>query len=436
MSAEIARGSETGRRRRRVVITGLGAVSPLGIGVRALWEGALAGRSGIGPITRMDVSEYSSRIGGEVPDFDYRPWIGRREANRMDRFAHMAIAAAHEAMEDAGLAFRGLENGRRVPENFDGIRCGCLVGSGIGGLGSFEEQHSRLLSKGPRRVSAFTIPKLMANSASGEISLLYGLKGPNASVVTACASAAHSAGEAALAVRGGKADMMVTGGSEASLTPLGLAGFCALHALSTRNDEPERASRPFDRDRDGFVIAEGAGVVVLEELASARARGARIYAEFLGYGASADAFHITQPCPDGDGAARSMAAAIEDAGVAPEDIEYVNAHGTSTPYNDRIETLAIKKVLGKHAYEIPVNSTKSIIGHSLGASAGLELIVTALSLAEGRVHPTLNYENPDPDCDLDYVPKESREVKLRTALSNSLGFGGHNASIVLGACTD
>ena len=347
MQARSSAGCET---LRRVVITGLGAVTPLGIGVRALWEGLLAGRSGIRRLTFFDTTGYTSQIGGEVPGFDHTRWVSKREANRMDRFALLAIAAAREALDDAGIKLRdrgGELAGHFVPENIDPTRIGCFCGSGIGGLGEFEEQHTRLLQKGPSRVSAFTIPKLMANSASGEISILFGLGGPNESVVTACASASHSIGEALLTIRRGAADAMLAGGSEASITPLGVAGFCALKALSTRNDEPERASRPFDRDRDGFVIAEGAGLVVLEELEHAKRRGARIYAELLGYGASADAYHITQPCPDADGAVRAMRAAMADGGLRPEDIDYVNAHGTSTLYNDRMETMAIKKALGE-----------------------------------------------------------------------------------------
>lgn len=422
-----------------MVITGLGAVTPLGIGVRALWEGLLAGRSGIRPITFFDTTGYTSKIGGEVPEFDYTRWVSKREANRMDRFALLAIAAAREALDDAGIRLRdrgGELEGHLVPENVDPERFGCFCGTGIGGLGEFEEQHRRLIEKGPSRVSAFTIPKLMANSASGELSILFGMSGPNESVVTACASASHSIGEALLAIRRGAADLMLAGGSEASITPLGVAGFCALKALSTRNDEPERASRPFDRDRDGFVIAEGAALLVLEELEHAKRRGAKIYAELLGYGASADAYHITQPCPDADGAVRAMSAAMKDAGLSPEDIDYVNAHGTSTQYNDRIETLAIKKVLGERAYRIAVNSTKSMIGHTLGASGGIALVVTALSIYNSKLHPTINLENPDPECDLDYVPGRARDATIRAALVNSLGFGGHNATLAVGAYRD
>ncbi|MHC5053234.1 MAG: beta-ketoacyl-ACP synthase II [Planctomycetota bacterium] len=420
---------------RRVAITGLGAVTPLGIGVKPFWEGLLAGRSGIRPLTFFDTTDYSSKIAGEVPDFDYSKWVGRREANRMDRFALLAIAAAYEALEDAGVALRdrgGDLAGQRIPADVDPRRFGCFIGSGIGGLGEFEKQHTRLMKKGPRKVSAFTIPKLMANSGSGEVSLLYGLMGPNFSAVSACASAAHSIGEAFRCIRRGHADIMLAGGSEASITPLGVAGFCSLKALSTRNDEPERASRPFDKNRDGFVIGEGAGVVTIEELEHAKRRGARIYAELAGYGASGDAYHITQPCPDADGAVRAMSAAMEDAGFAPEDVDYVNAHGTSTYYNDRVETLAIKKALGEErARKIAVSATKSMVGHSLGASGGMALVATALTVHERKIHPTINYETPDPECDLDYVPNVAREGRVRGALLNSLGFGGHNATLAV-----
>ncbi len=420
----------------RVVITGLGAVTPFGIGVRVLWEGLLAGRSAIRPITFFETTGYTSTIAGEVPDFDHRRWVDKREANRMDRFALFAIAAAQEAMEDAGIKFRdrgGDLAGHLIPDNVDPRRFGCFIGSGIGGLGEFETQQIRLMEKGPRRVSAFTIPKLMANSGSGEVSLLNGLMGPNLSVVTACASGAHSIGEALETIRKGKADIILAGGAEASITPLGVAGFCALKALSRRNDEPERASRPFDRDRDGFVISEGAGLVVLEKIEHAKSRGARIYAELIGYGASSDAYHITQPCPDADGATRAMTAAMSDAGLAPGDVDYVSAHGTSTYYNDKVETLAIRNALGEdRAREVPVSAAKSMIGHSLGASGGIALIATVLSIRDGKLHPTINYETPDPDCDLDYVPNEARECKVRVGLVNALGFGGHNATLAVG----
>jgi len=422
--------------RRRVVITGLGAVSPFGIGVKLLWESCLAGKSAIRLLTHFDTTGYTSRIGGMVPDFDPLQWVSKRDANRMDRFTWLAVGAAREALDDAAVSLKdrgGELAGHYIPDNIDPARFGCFVGSGIGGLNTFEEQHSRLLNKGPKRVSPFTIPKLMANSASGETSIQFGLGGPNESVVTACASATHSLGEAFHAIRRGAADVMLSGGTEASITPLGLAGFCSLKALSTRNDEPERASRPFDKERDGFVMSEGAGCVVMEELEHAKKRGVHIYAEFLGYGASGDAYHITQPCPDGDGAIRAMQAALDDAGLAADAIDYINAHGTSTAYNDRVESLAIKKVLGEErAYKVPASSTKSMIGHSLGASGGFGLIVTSLGIQNGIVHPTINYEIKDPDCDLDYVPEGARTLEIRAALINSLGFGGHNATLAVG----
>jgi len=420
---------------RRVVITGLGAVTPLGIGVKTFWEGLLAGRSGVRTITFFDPSGYTSQIAGEVPDFDPSRWVDKRQANRLDRFALLAIGAAEEALADAGVALRDRGEdlpGQRIPSDIDPRRFGCFIGSGIGGLGEFEKQHTRLLKKGPRKVSAFTIPKLMANSASGEVSLLYGLMGPNFSAVSACASGAHSIGEAFRNVRLGHADLMLAGGAEASITPLGVAGFCSLKALSTRNDAPERASRPFEKDRDGFIIAEGAATIVMEELEHAKRRGARIYAELAGYGASGDAYHITQPCPDASGAVRAMSAAMNDAGLTPGDIDYVNAHGTSTYYNDKVETLAIKKAFGEErAHEIAVSATKSMVGHSLGASGGMAAIATALTVREGKIHPTVNHETPDPECDLDYVPNVMRECRVRGALINSLGFGGHNATLAV-----
>jgi 3-oxoacyl-[acyl-carrier-protein] synthase II len=353
----------------------------------------------------------------------------------MDRFTLFAVGAAHEALEDAGITLRdrgGDLAGHWIPEDVDPCRFGCFIGSGIGGLGEYEKQHTRLLKKGPRRVSAFTIPKLMANSASGQVSLLYGLMGPNFSAVSACASGTHSIGEALRNIRGGFTDVILAGGAEASITPLGVAGFCSLKALSTRNDEPERASRPFDKNRDGFVIAEGAGIVILEELEHAKKRGARIYAELAGYGASSDAYHLTQPCPDADGATRAMKAAIEDAGLTPEGIDHVNAHGTSTHFNDKVETLAIKKALGEErAHQITVSATKSMVGHSLGASGGMAMVAVARTVHEGKIHPTINYETPDPECDLDYVPNVAREERVRAALLNSLGFGGHNATLAV-----
>ncbi len=420
---------------RKVVITGLGAVTPLGTGVRRLWDGLLAGRSGVRRITLFDPTGFTSQIAGEVPDFDPAQWLDKREANRIDRFTQLAVAASHEALEDSGLKFgdRGGDlAGRRTPEDVDPDRFGCFIGSGIGGLATFERQHDRLKQKGPRKMSAFTIPKLICDTAAGTVSMLNDLRGPNISVVTACASGAHSIGEALEVIRRDDADIMLVGGAEASVTPLGVGGFCALKALSTRNDEPERASRPFDKDRDGFVISEGAASLVIEDMEHAKKRGARIYAELAGFGMSADAFHITQPSPDGNGAVRAMTLAMKKAGLSPEDIDYVNAHGTSTNLNDKVETMAIKKVLGEaRARAIPLSATKSMVGHSLGASGAIALVATTLSIHEGKVHPTINYETPDPECDLDYVPNEARECKVRAALVNALGFGGHNATLAV-----
>ncbi len=420
---------------RKVAITGLGAVTPLGTGVRSLWEGLLAGRSGVRRITRFDATGFTSQIAGEVPDFDPTRWIEKREANRIDRFTQFAVAASHEALEDSGLKFRNRGGdlvGRRTPEDVDPDRFGCFIGSGIGGLSTFEQQHMRLLRKGPRKMSAFTIPKLICDTAAGTVSMLYDLRGPNICIVTACASGAHSIGEALEVIRRSDADVMLGGGAEASVTALGVGGVCALKARSTRNDEPERASRPFDRDRDGFVISEGAASLVIEEMEHAKKRGARVYAELAGFGMSADAFHMTQPCPDGDGAVRAMTLAMNKAGLSPGDVDYVNAHGTSPYYNDKVETMAIKKVLSEaRARAIPISATKSMVGHSLGASGAIALVATVLSIHEGRVHPTINYETPDPECDLDYVPNEARECKVRAALVNSLGFGGHNATLAV-----
>ena len=410
---------------RRVVLTGLGTVNPVAHNVPDFWSGLLAGKSGIRPIQRFDTSKgYSSRIGGEVLDWAGVPAdvVGPREIRRMDRFAQFAAAAAIEAVRDSGVDFAG--------EDVD--RCGVIVGSGIGGLKELEEQHLRIIEKGPDRVSPFTVPKLMANAACGNISIIWGLRGPNMAVVTACASAAHSIGEAMRTIMRGEADVIITGGSEAAVTCIGLASFCALKGLSTRNDDPERASRPFDKDRDGFLLSEGAGVVIAEELEHATARGARIYAELTGYGSSADGYHITAPDPEGHGAVLAMQRCLDGAGVNPDDIDYINAHGTSTQLGDIAETGAIKRVFGDHATSgLMVSSTKSSTGHLLGASGGVELIATALAIHEGVVPATLNLENPDEQCDLDYVPLTPREVEVKMALSNSFGFGGHNACLIL-----
>lgn len=409
--------------RRRVVLTGLGTVNPLSHNVSDYWQGLLAGRSGIGPIRQFDTSAYKVHFGGEVKDFAPEKYIEPKLARRLDRFVHFALVAAKEAVRDSGLDF----------SKEDPFRCGVIIGSGIGGLSEFEEQHDRYREGGPGRISPFVIPKMIANSASGTISIEFGLAGPNTTVATACASAAHSIADALRAIQYDQADIMLTGGSEAGITPMGLGGFCAARALSQRNDDPQRASRPFDKDRDGFVLSEGAGIVVLEELEHARKRGATIYAELLGSGNTADAHHITAPHPDGLGAARAMELALRDAHLNIDDIGYINAHGTSTELGDIAETKAIKRVFGEHAKKLAVSSTKSMIGHLLGASGGVELIATVLSLKHGVLHPTINYQTPDPDCDLDYVPNQAREVRVRYALSNSFGFGGHNCSLAAGS---
>jgi 3-oxoacyl-[acyl-carrier-protein] synthase II len=409
--------------KRRVVVTGLGVVTSLGRKVDTFWERVVRGDSGVGPITLFDVSGYRVQFAGEVPWKAEEEGIASpKELRRLDRFTQFALASATDAVVDSGIDF----------STEDPFRCGVVIGSGIGGLAEFEAQHERLLTKGIDKVSPFTIPKLMVNSASGHVSSKYGIKGPNTAVATACASAANSIGEALRTIQSGDADVMVTGGSEAALTPMGLAGFQNMRALSFRSDAPQQASRPFDADRDGFVLAEGAGIIVIEELEHARARGARIYAELLGYGASGDAGHITQPDEHGTGAARAMSMALEDAALSPQDVHYVNAHGTSTPLGDKAETAAIKKVFGPHARALAVSSTKSQLGHSLGASGGIEMVVCALTITTGVISPTINLENPDPDCDLDYTANQAREATVDLAMSNSFGFGGHNASLLLG----
>jgi beta-ketoacyl-acyl-carrier-protein synthase II len=404
---------------RRVVVTGMGAVSPLGIGVDALWEGLIQGRSGVGPITSFDASRFSTRIAAEVKDFNPTDFMDRKDARRMDRFAQFAVAGARMALEDASIS-----------DNVDWERVGVLIGSGIGGIHTFEEQCRNLFEKGPDRVSPFFVPMMIPDIASGQVSILIGAKGHNACTVTACASGSHSIGDAFRVIQRGQADIMVTGGTEAAVSPLSMAGFCAARTLSTRNDEPERASRPFDKDRDGFVLGEGAGILILEELEHAKARGARIYAELIGYASTGDAYHITAPAPEGDGARRAMLAALKDAGVDPSEVEYINAHGTSTEYNDKFETMAIKGVFQEHAYRIPVSSTKSMTGHLLGAAGGVEAIAVCKTLYEQIIPPTINYETPDPECDLDYVPNKARKQPVRVAISNSFGFGGHNAVLV------
>jgi len=403
----------------RVVVTGLGAVTPLGNSVPEYWRAVCEGRSGVGPITRFDPKRLDSRIAAEVKAFDPLKVIEKKELKKLDLFIQYALAAGVEAVEDAKIDFSEMEP----------TRAGALVGSGIGGILSILEWHRVILEKGPGRVSPFFIPSLIVNMASGQLSLRYKLKGPNSSVVTACATGNHAIGDAFKIIQRGDADLMVAGGSEAIIDELPIGGFAQMKALSTRNDEPTRASRPFDADRDGFVPGEGAGIVVLENAENARRRGARIYAEIVGYGMTADAYHMTAPDPDGDGATRAMTRALEDGGLRPEDVGYINAHGTSTPYNDKTETLAIKRVFGSHAYGLAVSSTKSMIGHLLGAAGGVEAVVTVLALHQSILPPTINYETPDPECDLDYVPNTARKAEVESALSNGFGFGGTNATL-------
>ncbi len=409
---------------RRVVITGLGCVTALAESAEELFDALCLGKSGISKIESFDTTEYPVKFGGEVKDFDINRYISSRDAKRMDRFTQMALASSIQAVKDSGLDF----------EKEDKRRVGVIVGTGIGGIKEIEEQHCRILNKGPRKVSPFCVPKLMGNAASGCISIQYGLKGPNMCIVTACASASHAIGEAFWNVLSGRSDMCITGGSEAALTPIGLASFCALKSLSTRNDDPPRASRPFDKDRDGFVLSEGAGALILEEYEHAKKRGAKIYAEMLGYGATGDGFHITAPLPDGDGAAEGMRMALQQAGLNPQQVDYINAHGTSTQLNDAAECIAIKAVFGDHAYKLLINSSKSCLGHSLGASGAIELIVCAKSIEKQMVHPTANLQEVAEDCDpkMDFVPGQTRKADIKVAISNSLGFGGHNCSLVIG----
>ncbi|MEQ8847884.1 beta-ketoacyl-ACP synthase II [Botrimarina sp.] len=407
---------------RRVVVTGLGAVTSLSCDVEDLWKRVLAGESGVHLLRSIDTSDQKVRIGGDVYDWTTDGYLPKKEANRLDRYAQLGVVAAVNAVRDSGIEF----------EKEDPFACGVVIGSGVGGLSEMEAQVERLLHKGPDKVSAFTIPKLMLNAASGHVSILYRLKGPNYSIATACASASNSIGSAFKLIQRGAADVVISGGCEAACSRMGLSAFANMRALSERNDDPPRASRPFDKDRDGFVLSEGAGIVVLEEYERAKARGAKIYGEMLGYGASGDGGHITQPDPAGSGAARAMSEALKDAGAAPEDVDYINAHGTSTPLGDRAETVAIKSVFGPHAYDLCVSSTKSHLGHLLGASGGVEAVVTLKALGEGVCPPTINLDTPDPDCDLNYAPNEPQERPVRVALSNSFGFGGHNASLLFG----
>ncbi len=407
---------------RRVVVTGLGVVTSLSQKVDDLFDRLLRGESGIHPLRVFDTTGYKVRFGGDVYDWDPGDYVDKREAKRIDRFSQFAIVAGIDAVNDSGIDF----------SKEDPYRCGVIFGSGIGGLNEIEEQHSRLLQKGPDRVSALTIPKLMLNAAGGNLGIRFGLRGPNFSIATACASATNAIGEAFHAVRSDDVDVIITGGSEAAITCMGMSAFANMRALSERADDPTRASRPFDLDREGFVLSEGAGILVLEELEHAKARGARIYCEVLGYGASCDAGHITHPDEHGAGAARAMSKAIKDGKLTADAIDYINAHGTGTPLGDKAETQAVKTVFGDHAHQLSVSSTKSQLGHSLGASGGIELVITVKSLERSVIAPTINLETPDPACDLDYTPNQPRERRIRAAMSNSFGFGGHNASVIVG----
>jgi 3-oxoacyl-[acyl-carrier-protein] synthase II len=406
--------------KRRVVVTGLGLVTPIGNSVEATWAGLMAGRSGVDYIKKFDASDFPVRIAAEVKDFDPLDYVEKKEARKMGSFIHYAIAASDEALRDSGL--------RITPEIAE--RVGTYISSGIGDFWAIEREHSKLLKEGPGRVSPFFIPSAIVNLAAGQVSIRTGAKGPNSATATACSAGAHAIGDSFKIIQRGDADVMICGGAESAITPMSVAGFAAMRALSTRNDDPPRASRPFDAERDGFVIGEGAGIMILEELEFARRRGARIYAEIAGYGMTADAYHITQPDETASGAVRVMQMAMRDAGVHPEQVGYINAHGTSTPYNDRLETLAIKKAFGEHAYRLAVSSTKSMTGHLLGAAGGIEAVFSVLAIARKMIPPTINYTTPDPDCDLDYVPNEPREAQIECALSNSFGFGGTNAALL------
>jgi 3-oxoacyl-[acyl-carrier-protein] synthase II len=406
--------------KRRVVVTGVGLVTPVGTGIENVWEQIKEGKSGIGPITRFDTTGHETKFGGEVKGFVPEDYISPKELKRMDLFIQYALAATKIAMVDAGLDMQ-----KEDPE-----RVGVIVGTGLGGLPTLERYHKVLLEKGPNRISPFFIPMLIANEAPGHIAIQHGIKGPNLCIVTACATGAHSIGEAMRVIQYGDADVVVAGGCEANLTPLTIGGFNAMKALSTRNSAPDRASRPFDRDRDGFVVSEGAGIQIIEELEHAKRRGAKVYAELTGYGYNGDAYHITAPCPDGDGFIRCMRMAIKDAGIAPDEVDYINAHGTSTELNDYVETIAIKEVFKERAYKIPVSSTKSMTGHLLGGAGAIEAIFSVLSIRDSICPPTINYETPDPRCDLDYVPNAARRHAIRVVISNSFGFGGTNATLV------
>ena len=405
---------------RRVVVTGIGLVSPLGIGTEANWQALMAGRSGIGRITRFDASAFAAQIAGEVKEFDPLRFIEKKDIKKMDIFIQFAIAASQFAMDDSRL--------KVTPENAP--RVGVFIASGIGGFTTIEREHKALLEGGPRRISPFFIPSAIINLAAGQVSIRFGAKGPNSATCTACSASAHAIGDAFEIVRRGDADAMIAGGSEAAITPMGVGGFAAMRALSTRNNEPERACRPFDKDRDGFIIGEGSGVIIIEEFESARRRGASIYAEIVGYGMSGDAYHVTAPSEDGSGALRVMEVTLKHAGIEPSAVDYINAHGTSTPHNDRLETLAIKRLFGEHAYRLAISSSKSMTGHLLGAAGGLEAGITALAVHHQMLPPTINQDHPDPDCDLDYVPWTPRAARVEYALSNSFGFGGTNAALL------
>ncbi|OXT08622.1 beta-ketoacyl-[acyl-carrier-protein] synthase II [Thermoanaerobacterium thermosaccharolyticum] len=403
----------------RVVITGIGAITPIGNSIDELWDSLINGRSGIDKITRFDVSSYPTKLAAEVKDFEPTEYIDKKEAKRMDRFTQFALASAKMALTDSGLDL----------EKEDLDRIGVIYGSGIGGIETLENQQNILKEKGPGRVSPFFVPMMIADMAAGLISITFGLKGHNETIVNACASSTNAIGDAFKVIERGDADVIVTGGSEAAITPLAIAGFCSMKAMST-NDDPKTACRPFDANRDGFIMGEGSATLILESLEHAIKRGAKIYCEIVGYGATADAYHITAPAPEGAGAARAMKLALKDADIIPEDIDYINAHGTSTEYNDKYETMAIKNVFGQHAYKLKVSSTKSMTGHMLGASGAVEAVATVLAIKNGIVPPTINYETPDPECDLDYVPNKALEMEINYALSNSFGFGGHNATLV------
>ena len=412
--------------KRRVVVTGVGLVTPCGIGIDNVWNNILSGQSGIGPLTRFDTEKFDTKFAGEVKGFNPEDYVQPKEVKKMDLFIHYALAAAQIAVKDSGLDM-GQEESDRV---------GVVVGTGLGGLPTIEKYHSVLLERGPGRITPFFIPMLIANEAPGHIAIQHGFKGPNICIVTACATGAHSVGDACRIIQYGDADVMVAGGSEANLTPLTVGGFNAMKALSTRNDDPLRASRPFERDRDGFVVAEGSGILILEELEHAKKRGAKIYAEMAGYGYNGDAYHITAPCPDGDGFIRCIRMALKDAQLSPDDVDYINAHGTSTKLNDYIETLAIKEVFKEKAYKVPISSTKSMTGHLLGAAGAIEAIFSVLSIRDQVCPPTINYENPDPECDLDYVPNKARSHTVNVAMSNAFGFGGTNSTLVFRRFTD